>query len=224
MPAPGTSSPTPPSPRDPAPDGLRLLRRYHEGTLQHQERRAEVCFILEASTGQIVLPTEPGMAGEAGAELVLHLPDEITRDLQLAITPAAITRPEAEEAVDRWQAYHGGSGIRPHARVWLRCAIEGGKRPNSPGDVYGPETLVRPNALRKGEARLVKALNADRDRLARVCKAFARLDVADPLCVGVDPFGFDVRARFGIVRVEFDLEAATAEQAEGLIAALAGRS
>ena len=27
--------------------------------------------------------------------------------------------------------------------------------------------------------------------------------VPDALCVGVDPFGIDVKARFGIVRLEF---------------------
>ena len=83
--------------------------------------------------------------------------------------------------------------------------------------MYSGESLTRPNPLRAGEARLVKQLNTDRASLARLCKQRARLDVADPLCVGIDSFGLDVRARFGIVRIEFDLEAASLEQAEACI-------
>lgn len=203
-------------------DGHRLLRRYHEATVQMLERRAEVCFVIDGATGEIVLAAEPGFGPPAGdeRELILHLPDEVARDLQLALTARCIDRPEAEEVVDRWNAYHGASGIRPSARAWLRCTIDGGKAPHIPGEVYSGESLTRPNLLRKAEPRLVKLVNADRAALAAICKARARIDVADPLCVGIDPFGLDVRARFGIVRVEFDLEAPTPEQAEACIAAM----
>jgi hypothetical protein len=225
MPAPETprSNPSRPhkpvTPYEPTPDGLRLLRRYHEATLQFEERRAEVRFIIDGATGRIVLPAESGM-GAAG-ELVLHMPDEITRDLQLSAIPTIIERPESEEAVDRWQAYHGGAArATGGGRVWLRCEIQGAKRPHAIGDVYDPETIMRPNALRKDEFRLVRIVNTQAERLAKVCKLRTGLEVADPLCVGIDPYGLDVRARFGILRVEFDLEAGSAEQAAALIAAM----
>jgi hypothetical protein len=209
-----------PSGFDDTRDGLRLLRRYHEATLQYHERRAEIRFVIDGATGDLILPAEPGFAGEVGGhDVVLHLPDEIQRDLQLAATAELIPRPEAEESVDRWSAYHaaGGGGARPGARVWLRCRIDGGKAPHTLGEVYSGESLTRPNGLRKGEARLIKQLNADREALGRLCKSRARVDVADPLCVGIDPHGLDIRARFGIVRVEFDLEAASIEQAEACV-------
>lgn len=239
-------------------DGIRLLRRYHEATVQYFERRAEVRFIVDGSTGELVFPAEPGFAAslrdkgphdDDDAGLLLHLPDEAQRQLQLAVSIGLIERPEAEEAVDRWHAYYaahsksspgpdapskgrraggssgGGGGVRPPARVWLRCRVEGGKAPHSPppGEVYSGESMTRPNPLRKAEPRLVKLINSDLASLARICRARANLDIADPLCVGVDPFGIDVRARFGIVRVEFDLEAGSPEQAEACIGTMRER-
>lgn len=200
---------------DPSPDGLRLLRRYREATLQFHERRAEVRFVIDNPTGALVMPVEPGFA--AASELTLHLPDEVTLHLQLAVTPSQIDRPESRESVDRWHAYHAAAGTLPPGRLWLICEIEAGKRPDSPTDVYGPEVLMQPNPLRSTEPRLVKLINSRRDRLARLCRKHAAAEVQDPLCVGVDPLGLDVRARFGVIRVEFDLEAATAEQAEALV-------
>jgi|GEM_PF-419100 len=218
MKPPTGSSAAHPHDQEPGIDGLRLLRRYHEATIQHHERRAEVRFVIDAADGCMVLPAEPGMA--AANELLVHLPDEVAQDLQLTVTPKVVDRPEGEEVVDRWHAYHSAAGTRPTSRVWLRCAIDGAKRPFATGDVYEPETIMRPNALRKSEYQLVKRVNQDRARLGRLCKWASRVDVADAICVGVDPFGFDVRARFGIVRIEFDLEAATSEQAARLIDAM----
>lgn len=201
-------------------DGLRILRRYHEATLEYLERRAEVRFIVCGTTGRIVLPVEPGMA--AAGELVLHMPDEVERQFQVSMAPKVIERPEAEEVVDRWSAYHAASGTarRPGSRVWLTCEIHGGKCPGASGEVYDADVLMRPNPLRRAEPRLVRMVNASKDRLPRLCSRRARVEVSDPLCVGVDPLGFDVRARFGIVRIEFDLEAGSDEQAEHLIASL----
>lgn len=211
--------------RDDTRDGHRLLRRHHEATLQYHERRAEVRFVIDGAVGDLVLPTDPGFAGEVGGrDVVLHLPDESQIDLQLAATAQLIGRPEAEEAVDRWHAYHAASGMLPTARVWLRCRIDGGKAPRTPGEVYSAESLMRPNPIRTGEPRLIKQINADRAALARLCKLRAQIEVADPLCVGLDPFGLDIRARFGIVRVEFDLEAGSLEQAEACFRSMLEKS
>lgn len=204
-----------------ASEGFRQLRRHHEATLQYHERRLEVKFVIDGATGDVVLPADPGFASELGGrDAVLHMPQEAQCHLQVAIAAAPISRPEAEEAVDRWHAYHAASGPTARGpRAWLRCRVDGGKVPDSPppGEVYPAEALARPNGLRKAEPRLVKLVNTDRDAIARACRHHVRMEVTDPLCVGVDPFGLDIRARFGIVRIEFDLEAATAEQAEDCI-------
>ncbi len=220
----GAAHSFPPHERDDSRDGHRLLRRYHEATLQYHERRAEVRYVIDGAVGDLVLPTDPGFAGEVGGrDAVLHLPDESQIDLQLSVTAEPMSRPESEEAVDRWHAYHAASGMLPGARVWLRCRIDGGKAPRMAGEVYSGESLMRANPFCRGEFGLVKQLNADRAALARLCRARARVEIADPLCVGVDPFGLDVRARFGIVRVEFDLEAGSLDQAAACVHAMLER-
>ena len=123
-----------PSGNDDTRDGLRLLRRYHEGTLQYHERRAEVRFVIDGRTGDLILPTDPGFGGElGGSEVVLHLPDEIHRDLQLSATVEVIPRPESEESVDRWNAYHAASG--------------GGARPTPAPGSAAALTAPRPRTL-----------------------------------------------------------------------------
>jgi hypothetical protein len=78
--------------------------------------------------------------------------------------------------------------------------IEAGKTETQ---VFSGEELSEPNLLTACEHRLVKALNADRALIAKACSRLRGVDVADPLVVGVDQLGVDVRARFGVLRLEF---------------------
>lgn len=196
---------------------MRLLRRMHEGTLGFEERRAEVRFVLDGATGMMVIPVEPGFARIH--ELTLTAPSESSMLWQTMLSPRIIERPEAEESVDRWAAYHGKA---PGGAVWVRCEIGGLK---SAGEVWGNDECVCINALRGVEPRLIRALNADRPALCRACKVHGPVDVADPLCVGIDALGIDIRARFGIVRLEFpeNVEAADEAGAQRAIDFLLGR-
>jgi hypothetical protein len=177
--------------------GVRALRRHHAGTLALHERIAQIKLILEASTGRIVMPVEPtfAAAGGGGAEMLLWLPAESDWDLQASILPHPIDRPEASEAVDRWSAYHGATSLS----TWVACDIDGLKTESG---VFGPE-VQQANPLGRAEYPLIKRANADKTRLIAACKAHAATIVPDAMCVGVDPFGIDVKARFGIVRLEF---------------------
>lgn len=176
-------------------EGFRVLRRQTEGVLAFEERRAEVRFIHDGSSAHIIIPVEPGFARIR--ELALFAPDESAWTWQAMLTPSIIERPESEECVDRWAAYHAKA---PPGSVWIRARLEALK---SPSQVWDAPDAAAPNPLRPVEPRLIKSLNADRDTLARACKVHACVDIADPLVVGIDPYGVDVRARFGIVRIEF---------------------
>lgn len=200
--------------------GRRLLHRFHEGSLACGDRRAEVRFIVDGATGGIVIPVEASFAkGGSDGELVLCAPDEANCAWQASLTPRVIERPESEEAVDRWAAYHAHHAHHPghsgssSGRTWVRCVATGLKAGEQ---VFDEDELMQPNALRTVEARLVKAINSDRAALTKACKVHGPLDVADPLAVGVDPLGVDVRARFGIVRLEFpdNISAGTEPQAK----------
>jgi hypothetical protein len=190
---------------DPSDLGPRLIRRFTEGTLVFGDRAAPAKFVVDGACGRVVLPVEPPAADFA--EFTLHVPDEQGEVVHLQLHPAPIARPEAEEAVDRWAAYHGRSA----RTTWVRCGIEAGK---GDGRVFDGSELTRPNTLRgSAEAKIVRSLNADLERVAGACERVCRVKVADPRVVGVDPLGFDVRARFGVVRMEFEVAAADAEGA-----------
>lgn len=197
--------PTPPPPPSPesrethaGPEhdaGRCLVRRFTRGILAFGDRRADARFIIDGATGTPVLPVEP--AASRCSELRFHLPAEADEVCQLLLTPAVIPRPEADEAVDRWAAYHG----RSPSSVWVRCAIEAAKTADT---VYDGAELTAPNPLRGlPEARLVKRLNAELPLVALACKRLTGLELAEPRVVGIDPLGFDIRARFGVVRMEF---------------------
>lgn len=197
--------------------GIRALRRHHRATLQHHERVSEVKFVLEAATGQVVMPVEPGFASDDVSSLLLWLPAESDWDMQAVVNPRQIARPEASEAVDRWKAYHGSTSLS----IWIRGEIEGVKTRTA---VFLIEDVQVPNPLGRDEYGLIRRANADLAALATACKQHAATLVTDPLCVGADPYGIDVRARFGIVRLEFPagIEAATPTRCQEEIDRLLG--
>lgn len=152
-------------------------------------------FIIESSTGHVVLPVEPGFA-TSGEEVLIWSPKEDDWDAQISMVVRPIDRPESVEAVDRWAGYHGSTSMT----TWIRGEVDGIKTRDR---VFSGDEALMPNALGRGEYALIKHANADRERLGSAAKRLLGLSVADPLCVGVDPWGMDVRARFGILRLEF---------------------
>lgn len=198
-------------PDDPnARHGLRLLRRYRAATLAFGDRRAHVQFVFSPDTGRIVMPV--GSDAAAMDEFTLYLPTESDCDATALLIPARIERPEAEEAVDRWSAYHG---LPPGGCAWTSSRILGIKSATSPGDAVMDEAaLTLANPLGRSEFGVIRAANADRALLARAVRAITRADVPEALCVGVDDLGIDIRAPFGIVRIEFPTAAADAASAE----------
>lgn len=174
---------------------LLLMREHHQGVLNADGQIDRVKFIIDGATGALVLPSPPGI-GDA-EELVLFVPEEqpdMGPALQLLLTGRTL-EPDSEPA-DRWRAYFG----TPRQTKWLTCEIEGGKLE---GEVIEPELLRVPNTLRAQEARLCKRLNADKAALASLCQRSVGVTVPDPLAVGVDPTGIDIRARFGVIHVLF---------------------
>lgn len=215
MPDPAPNTPEPEVfPDGPTPaEALQQLRRSRVGTLFADEAIFPVAFVTDGATGRLVFPVAP-QALDAGQH-VLQVPEESDDAMQLLLTLHPIDR-EAHEACDRHLAYHGS----PRASAWVAASIDSAKWS---GLVYDGLALNVPNALREAEPKLVKRANADRDALRGACARRAGVEPAEPLCVGVDPDGLDVRARFGIVRVAFDEAAQTREDAEAAIDRLLGK-
>jgi hypothetical protein len=173
----------------------REVRRHHEGTLLTGERAVRVRFIIDGSRGEVVVPVEGWVLDTPDASL--FLPEERRDALQLLIEfgdeePGGAAR-------DRWCAYHGEA----RERHWGAARITGLRREDEVCEEAG---IAPTNALRGAEARLLKLLNSQRSVLPRVCERLAGVNVPDACAVGIDPYGIDVRARFGIVRAEFPAE------------------
>lgn len=177
---------------------VRVTRRFTQGLLllggTHHPRR----FVLDPESGRPVMPMpaewDPRSApDETGA--VLYLPDDSDPEVQIIAHPAIID-PRTHGAPDRWAAYHGPTR---EAR-WAALDIESVKWS---GGVCDADEFDASNALRSSQGALLRELNADRDRLSRLCERGAGVRVNTPLAVGVDPDGIDVRASLGVVRVEF---------------------
>ena len=212
-PGPVAPPPAPPdNPRvtDDAATAARFLRSNRAGVLLADETPSPFRFVIDGRTGRLIAPAPPALH-DAG-EFVLFIPEERGDALQLLLTPERLD--DDDPAGDRWLAYHH----RPDSKGWAAFAIESGRIDDQVID--GPALMV-PNALAAAEPRLCKRCNAGgAEGLAAGC-ARAGIPVAAPLCVGVDPYGLDIRARFGIVRIDFaapaDSEAAAAAAIDALL-------
>lgn len=211
---PPDANPTPPTP----PEGdaiqtvLRLLRAHAEGTLRCDETPEPVRFVYSRLDQSVVLPLEPRLLDSA--QFLLCLPDD-SFDLSVrALLQVVPLGDEREIDRDRHLAYHGPT----NAGAWVLGRIEHAH--SASGLVVDGDLLARPSPIAPDEPRLCKRLNADRAALADATELFAGVRIAEPLAVGVDPHGFDVRARHGIVRVEFPSRCDDGETAARVISTM----
>ncbi len=193
------------------PSALAHLRAHHEATLIADETPWPIRYVLER--GALLFPAPP--ATLEAEDLTLFVPEEEPAhddELQLMVT---LQEQDAGPGPDRWRAYHG----EPRFSRWGVAAIQGAR---FAGHVLDPELLAIASPIAQAEPRLIRILNADRGRLAMVCKVIAGVAPAEPLAVGIDDLGIDIRARLGIIRLPFREPAPTPAQPQAPIAALFG--
>jgi hypothetical protein len=191
-----------------------FLRSHHEGTLSADGQIEKIRFVIDGAAGRVVFPVPPSIL--EAAELVLFVPEEAPQDgpeLQLLLMPENLDADS--EPADRWKAYHGD----PRQPRWLSCAIDSGK---FEGDVVESELIQIANPLLAAEPRLCKRLNSGKPALAALCERAAHVAVRDPLAVGADPTGLDIRARFGIVHIPFAAPAWSPDDATRAIDTMLG--
>lgn len=172
----------------------RLVRRSCEGVLLVGDRAERVKFVIDPEGGFPVMPSPAG-ALEAD-DLTLSIPDDADMQaIHLLGTPREVG-PDGP-VVDRWAVYHGRAS---RARM-LALVVDSLK---GEGEVLdGPDVPLH-NPMRRDEAELCRAGNADPVRLAALCGRLTGTTPASALMVGMDPWGLDLRARFGVIRVEFE--------------------
>jgi len=189
-----------------------LLRAHTTGTLLCDGTPTPVAYIIDPSTGGLILCAEHEMF-EAD-DCVLAIPEDsfscpMRVNLMIEEMPESI-------ASDRYIAYH----LRQDRPVWARGQISFAKIDS--GGVADGEQLMTPNPLLDALPHLCKRLNADRKALREVCKLLTRAEIENPIAVGVDEEGSDIRAEFGVVRMNWPGPVEDADECERVIASLVG--
>jgi hypothetical protein len=190
----------------------RLLLGHTAGTMLVDSVPYDMLYIVDPRTGSLVLTIEDDML--SADDVVLVIPKD-TFDAPIRVSLELDTEIN-EETCDRFLAYHLD---QPMAR-WSRGHINFAKIES--GDVINQDQLEVPNRLIGELPMLCRRLNSDPKALREVCKLLTRAQVDEPIAVGIDPLGFDVRGQFGVLRVEFPSPVEHASQAEDVIAALYG--
>lgn len=189
-----------------------LLRAHTTGTLLCDGIPTPIAYIIDPSTGGLILCAEHEMF-EAD-DCVLAIPEDsfscpMRVNLMIEEMPESI-------ASDRYIAYH----LRQDRPVWARGQISFAKIDS--GGVADGEQLMTPNPLLDALPHLCKRLNADRKALREVCKLLTRAEIENPIAVGVDEEGSDIRAEFGVVRMNWPGPVEDADECERVIASLVG--
>lgn len=197
----------------------RRLRSLFEGVLLGDDHAESVYFVLDPASGGPVAPVANWLLDENGAheaaDLVLMTPDENADSLQLLCRARAV-RPD-----EFGGAYYEAHHAKPAEGTLCLLEVESIKAGLT---LASGEDCCVPNPLVKVIGAICRAVNADRARLAEACDRALHVKPQAPICVGVDPDGLSIRARFGIVRIPFDIEPQNAEQALSLVADILARA
>lgn len=193
-------------------DAARIVRRHTRCVALADRTPFDCRFVVDGQAGELILGAEQAFLD--AEELVLCLPDD---SFEADATILVHHRPAEEDRwTDRHMAYHPDT--RPPR--WARAAIDSVKLRS--GAVVPGDQLRLPNPLLDAEPALCKRLNADRDALRELCRLLTGVEPEDPVAVGVDRLGIDVRARFGVIRVELPAPCEDSDEAGRVVEALIG--
>lgn len=196
-------------------DALRALRAASHAHLALSEHEVRpVRYVFDRRRGRLLFPL-PGDVGEP-AEGQLLVPEEQDPVVAALLSIEPQQGPPGDAAL-RYEIYHGPA----RETLWAVARVEALRYR---GEAFDAEEIELADALAPHEPALCRSLNADPALLRQLCERRARARVERPVAVGVDPDGIDIRARFGIVRIEFDEPAPTPEVVRERLASLAARS
>ncbi len=175
---------------------LETLHANLKGFIRFDGDRIPIRVIV-APDGWLVAPVMEAMLG--AVETVLELPDDGETSLQLMVSLERMDA-DGEHAglCDRWRAYHG----EPDDVRWARMQIDASRYLQWFVD---GEALIIANPLASDEASLLKMINAKpRTFLKAFCTA-VKVSCEDPVAVGLDPGGIDIRRAHDVARLAFPM-------------------
>ncbi len=182
-----------------------FLRGHFTADLRFDENVRPMKYVV-GPDGKLIVPVMVAML--RSVDTVLFVPGYVDDAMELQVTLEGFEESGPDGmAADRWRIYHG----EPPDVRWAFLRIDAAR---FGGFVIDGDALMRPNPMVREEPWLCKLMNTQKmDDLRRLCSHYGKMDVENPVMVGVDPLGFDVRARFDVVRVPALEPISTREQA-----------
>jgi hypothetical protein len=170
-----------------------FLRSNTTATIKFGEYTNDVSYVI-CPTGELVIPAMVAMLQPC--DTIMFVPEYSNDCMEMHVSLRQFSDTGEDGLLaDRWNVYHGKS---PDVQ-WALVDIDAARFHEMFIDGDG---LCRVNSLSELESKVCKELNANfTDAIRAVCLAKTNVEVTEPVVVGVDPLGFDVRAPFGIVRV-----------------------
>lgn len=178
-------------------DAALHFRLHREGVLIADDVATPVRYVIDPQTAELVFPADGAMM--AAEERVLFVPEESPPEGGGFELLLSVRQVSTGAMTDRWITYHG----TPRWSGFLACRIEGARFNGNVLEEVEIASLNEITGLGNQERPLLKRLNSDKARLREACKRFAHAVIPDPIAVGVDKYGVDVRAAFGVVRLDW---------------------
>ncbi|MFT4593330.1 MAG: hypothetical protein ACI9JK_001042 [Phycisphaerales bacterium] len=183
-------------------DAYAFLKSNSTASLQFGENAQDVSYIF-APDGRLVIPVMVAMLQPCNT--IMFVPDYCDNCMEMHVSLQQFDEHVHGPLVDRWQVYHG----EPPDVQWALVDIDATRFHEMFIDGEG---LCRENALKDIERTVCKTLNENKDAVRKQCHKETGVDVTDPFVVGVDPLGIDIRAPFGIVRIQAPVPFASNQQ------------
>ena len=171
----------------------RHLRSHSCADLRFEEHFRPLRYVFHQD-GRLFAPVMVAML--QAVETVLFIPEVAEYALEVLVTLDEFDEQGSEGAIaDRWRIYHGDP---PDVR-WASMNIDAGKLA---GSVIDGEALTQANPLFGDESRICKHMNqAHSADLHILALHFAHIEIENPVMVGIDELGIDIRGKFDVVRV-----------------------
>ena len=156
----------------------------------------EMSYVISPS-GELVVSVMVAMLQPC--DTIMYVPDYSDDCMEMHVSLEQFSEDGSEGALtDRWQVYHG----EPLDMQWAKVNIDAARFHEM---FIDGEYLQQANLLQDDETSLCKTLNQNHiEKVCGMCFAKTKVEIEEPVVVGVDSLGLVVRATFGIVRVPFD--------------------
>lgn len=169
------------------------LRSNSTATITFNEHTHDVAYVINHE-GVLVIPAMVAMLQPC--DIVMFIPEYCEDCIEMHVSLQEFEEEgKHSSSADRWQVYHG---VSPDVQ-WAMLEIDAARFHEA---FIDGELLQRENSLADLEPALCKKLNKHHvAQVQEICKSRTNVGVPEPVVVGVDPLGIDIRASFGIIRV-----------------------